>query len=328
MTRFPRTLVLTACIAAVLAAAPARGAEPSPEEQFMLELVNRARLDPPAEGVRLVNHPDPDIQFAYQFFDVDLPLVESEFAAYPPTPPLAWNEALTLAALRHANDLRDNNFQGHTGTDGSNPGTRALDAGYDYQRVAENVYSYGKSMEHAHAGFLVDWGNDDPGHRKSTLEYHREPSFTDIGLGILPVPGQSGKVSPQDGRALPSGVLPAQTPDVGPWIVVIVFGNPFFPVPKITGAVYADADGNGFYGIGEGLGGATVTVLETGASATVFDSGGYVLETPGPGTYTVEASGGPFSQPVLKTVEMDNDNGKADFVITPMASVPDWMILN
>src|SRR5207302_172867 len=59
--------------------------------------------------------------------------------------------------------------------------------------------------------------------------------------------------------------------------------------PFITGVVINDANGNGKYDIGEGLGGVSISV-SNGASTTTFGSGGYSLQLD-PGTYTVTASG-------------------------------------
>ena len=46
-------LALTAAILAAVPLAPAFGREPTEYEQYMIELVNRARLDPEAEVVLL-----------------------------------------------------------------------------------------------------------------------------------------------------------------------------------------------------------------------------------------------------------------------------------
>jgi uncharacterized protein YkwD len=54
-------------------------------------------------------------------------------------PPLTANSALTSAAAVHSNDMADNNFFSHTGSDGSNPGQRISRAGYSYYTYGENI---------------------------------------------------------------------------------------------------------------------------------------------------------------------------------------------
>lgn len=60
-------------------------------------------------------------------------------ACGPAVPPLAWNCQLQQAALRHSTDMDTNNFNDHTGSDGSNPGDRITDAGYQWSGFGENI---------------------------------------------------------------------------------------------------------------------------------------------------------------------------------------------
>jgi uncharacterized protein YkwD len=54
-------------------------------------------------------------------------------------PPLAANAALATAAQAHSNDMANNNFFSHTGSDGSNPGQRISRAGYSWYTYGENI---------------------------------------------------------------------------------------------------------------------------------------------------------------------------------------------
>jgi uncharacterized protein YkwD len=54
-------------------------------------------------------------------------------------PPLTANAALAVAATAHSNDMANNNFLGHIGSDGSNPGQRITRAGYSWFTYGENV---------------------------------------------------------------------------------------------------------------------------------------------------------------------------------------------
>jgi uncharacterized protein YkwD len=49
--------------------------------------------------------------------------------SFPSAPALAWNAALTQAALVHSDDMVAFNFFSHTGSSGSNAGQRATAAG-------------------------------------------------------------------------------------------------------------------------------------------------------------------------------------------------------
>ncbi len=53
--------------------------------------------------------------------------------------PVAWNAALTQAALVHSDDMASANFFSHTGSDGSTASQRATEAGYVWQAIGENV---------------------------------------------------------------------------------------------------------------------------------------------------------------------------------------------
>src|SRR5207244_1319974 len=114
--------------------------QPTDEEQLYLEYINRSRADPTAEGVRLANTTDPDVLAAYSFFSVNLALMQSELSTNSAVPPLAMNAQLLAAARLHSGDMFTNQYQGHTGTDGSTPGTRATAQGYSFSTLGENVY--------------------------------------------------------------------------------------------------------------------------------------------------------------------------------------------
>src|SRR2546423_15159802 len=76
--------------------------DPTNEEQYYLELINRARANPTAEGVRLATTPDSNVLSAYSSFGVNLVLMQSQFALLPPAPPPSLNASLTPAARAHS----------------------------------------------------------------------------------------------------------------------------------------------------------------------------------------------------------------------------------
>jgi uncharacterized protein YkwD len=53
--------------------------------------------------------------------------------------PYTFNSLLFQAARGHSLDMASHNFFGHTGSDGSNPGTRLTRVGYPYLFDAENL---------------------------------------------------------------------------------------------------------------------------------------------------------------------------------------------
>ncbi|MFM7157151.1 MAG: CAP domain-containing protein, partial [Bacteroidota bacterium] len=93
--------------------------DPTVEEQYTLELINRARANPNAEGIRLVDTQDPDVQGAISAFAINKTLVKTQFSSYPARPPLAFNSRLIDCARGHSKDMRDNDYQGHNGSNGS-----------------------------------------------------------------------------------------------------------------------------------------------------------------------------------------------------------------
>src|SRR5205807_3031727 len=68
--------------------------DPTNEEQYYLELINRARANPTAEGNRLAATTDSNILAAYTAFGVNLVLMQSQFLLIPPAPPLSMNATL------------------------------------------------------------------------------------------------------------------------------------------------------------------------------------------------------------------------------------------
>ena len=92
--------------------------DPTNEEQYYLELINRARLNPTAEGIRLALTTDANVLGAYSAFSVNLVLMQAQFVLIAPAPPLSMNATLMNAARAHSQNMLQNNYQGHSGPDG------------------------------------------------------------------------------------------------------------------------------------------------------------------------------------------------------------------
>lgn len=268
---------------------------PTDEEQLYLEYINRARANPPGEGLILATTTDPNVLAAYAYFGVDTNLMQSQFNAIAATPPLAMNAQLMAAARVHSGDMFTNQYQGHTGTDGSSPGDRITAQGYTWSTWGENVYSYSYSVFYGHAGFEVDWGGttntggmqNPPGHR---LNIHNS-TFREVGVGV--VDGVNGSVGPQ--------------------LVTQDFATQPSATPFITGVVYYDLNGNGFYDVGEGIGGVTVQVPGSTYFAVTAASGGYAVPVTTNGDYAISFSASGLSSNRVATVA-GQANVKVDYV--------------
>ncbi|MFB2978446.1 CAP domain-containing protein [Microseira sp. BLCC-F43] len=90
--------------------------------------------------------------------------------------PLRYSPELGRSAQLHAEDMARNNFNLHTGSDGSNVGTRINRVGYQFSLVGENIYAESPNISAANA---VGWWMRSPGHRRNILN----SNFTEIGFG-------------------------------------------------------------------------------------------------------------------------------------------------
>ena len=73
---------------------------------------------------------------------------------------------LTTAAQRHADDMAENEFMAHEGSDGSTPHERAEDAGYTGSSTSENVArGFDTGVE-----VLFGWQSSVTGHNEAMLE--------------------------------------------------------------------------------------------------------------------------------------------------------------
>lgn len=226
--------------------------DPTALEQYMLELLNRARMNPAQEGVILdtINTwYSNDARARKPSFFANL---RAEFAAFPAAQPLAFNSRLIQAARAHSQDMVTRNYLAHINTVGQTPTARAAAAGYD-ANVGENIDGGGASTAadvlHSHFSFLVDYDNLDTsnplGHRYNAMT----TSYTEAGIGI--VGARFGGRLTQD------------------------FGAP--ARSYILGVAYTDSNANGAYDPGEGLAGITVRPASGNWFAVTSASGGFAI---------------------------------------------------
>lgn len=83
---------------------------------------------------------------------------------YQAVDPVVWNCTLEGAAETHSEDMGDNNFFSHSGSDGLRVGARADAAGYDWVMVGENIAVGFSSVNSVMQGWL-----DSPSHCRTIM---------------------------------------------------------------------------------------------------------------------------------------------------------------
>lgn len=258
-------------------------AQLSAYEQYMLELINRARLDPAAEAKRAG-------------IDLNAGLSPGTISTASKQP-LAGNDALANAAAAHSQWMLDTDTFSHTGSGGSSPGARMSAAGYGFSGSwswGENIAWAGTTgtlnvlsmVNSEHSGLFKS-----AGHRTNMLN----DNFREIGLGI-----ETGNFSGYN------AVMTTQD--------YAKSGSLAF----LTGVAYNDTDGNQFYSIGEGRGGVQFAAkLLNGATttATTASAGGYEMKLAA-GTYDVTLSGGGLTSALGMQLDIGTRNIKLDLVGT------------
>lgn len=295
--------------------------EPTGDEQFMLEVINRARMGPAQEGVFLTTQTESNIVQAYSFFGVNKAQIQAAFAAIPPGQPLAMNKILLGTARAQSLDQQNFQYQGHTSHDGRTYDTRITQGGYPPAAVAENVYApIGAPISttlFGHVGFNIDWGavNADLGHRKAIMGLNDLPTFyygtlREVGVGLV-----------QNSSNVPEPLSWFITQDFG--VTYDTSSGSFGPTTTsfLVGVVYTDLDSDGFYTPGEGAGGITV-MPDVGLNYAVTSaSGGYAIPLQnlpsGTTSITVTFSGGGLgTRQVVRSIPLNGlKNLKSDVIL-------------
>jgi uncharacterized protein YkwD len=270
---------------------------PSAEEQYMLEMINKARTDPAEMASWIQSNLDPNDMATIQHYGVDLNATLSTIANSTPVQPLAWSDTLGSTAQEQSQYESDNQVQTHQGPGEADLGQRLQAAGYSNPaQYGENSYAYAQSVNHAMKAFLIDWGVSDNGHRANLLEPGTSDgqTYSEVGIGIVDTPSGS---------------------QVGPEVITQDFGRPQNFTPQVVGVVYNDQNNNGMYDVGEGQGGVQIVVTDGNgqqvAQTTTWDAGGYQIPL-SPGSYTVTAL---VNNQIIqsKNVTIGGDNVEVDF---------------
>lgn len=284
-----------ASLAAV--AAVARAADPVGTEMEFLWHVNLARRDPGA-WARASG-------------------LGSLLDAFAARPPLAWNPTLVASAQAKAQEFVDLGYFAHQSPVTGTPNALiAVVHGYPL--------SGGSSTGYFYFGPGCDFGcSYAPNVGNSAVESLASSFAVDGGLTNTPigaVRGLLGEICSAAGtpdtcgtdghrrHLLAAATLPAPMVESGAGHTVEVEGaltthywvfHTGFPASSpatmpqfLTGVVYADADFDGHYDAGEGIGG--VTVQANALAAVTNGAGGWSIEVPN-GSYDVGCAGGAFT---------------------------------
>ena len=263
-------------------------ANQSAVEQAILELINRARLDPAAEAAR---------------FGIALNegVPAEDTISTASKQPLAMNDLLLSAARGHSQRMIDADFFAHNdpGT-GTTPPGRMAAAGYSLSDWAENIAWRGTSgtvdlalQLMLHEDLFVDSDTDERGHRVNMLD----ADLQEVGVGEV-----TGQFT-SNGTTYNASML---TQD---------FAKPSGATTQfLTGVTFNDnVVADKFYSVGEAR--ANVTVAVSGETATTSGiSGGYSKQIAA-GAKTVTFSGGGLpTSVVLNATIATGVNAKIDLM--------------
>ncbi|MBR4832856.1 MAG: carboxypeptidase regulatory-like domain-containing protein, partial [Thermoguttaceae bacterium] len=310
----------------------------TPQEQELLERINRFRADPAGELERIFssitetkltayNSLVNDALSLYQYPKNSIETFLKEWAALESAPPLAVNSALDVAAATHNRAMIARNDVSHQTSGEKSLADRVVDAGFESGASnADGSFALGENVGGSFAAsgnfsvasfifeaFAVDWGVPTHSHRDAFMN----AAFTEIGVSIS-----------------------TTKKDVGPNVATIDFGTSVLGARTdgayLLGSVFDDADRDLFYDAGEGLGGATLTIERLDGSETPqkkveitsANAGGYQIFLLN-GTYRVTVEGEGFASPVTKTVSInDGVNAKLDFRTSDAGAAPPIVDLN
>jgi MYXO-CTERM domain-containing protein len=250
---------------------------PSNDEQALIYEINRARENP--------------VRYAVENG------LGSLLNSVAPKPPLAVNAFLVDSASFHAEEMANNDYFGHQSqVDGRWPNQMAIDEGYalPYPGNTNNIESLAagySTILTALRGLIEDAGVNPPGHREHLLATGSGESFWNTHREI--------------GTGYATNAASTYVRYYAIHTARVNLSDLF-----LTGVVYNDANGNGRYDSGEGIGGVTIS---DGTNSTLSNAaGGWSLATVN-GSYTVTATGGAYVGTGTANVTVSGSNIEIDF---------------
>lgn len=210
-------------------------------EQYMLEMINRARLDPAAEARR---------------FGIDLNEgLAAGTISGAAKQVLAPNALLETAATRHVQWMFDTDTVSHYGAGGSTWFQRAENVGYRPTWIGEDIA----------------WqGTTGPVNLASYVEPQHQGLFLSASHRAVMMASNAREI----GLVQETGQLAINGVNYNSSLINQLYGLSG-TAKFVTGVVYDDTDGDRFYSMGEGRSGAVFTVGQT--SGTAQDAGGYAV---------------------------------------------------
>ena len=256
--------------------------QPSDYEQYMLELVNRARSNPNAEAA------------LYSLTDLNQGLSPGTITS-DPKQPLAFNLFLIDSAREHSQWMGDTNTFSHTGEGGSNAGQRMSAAGYNFTGSwgwGENIALQSTKGTPNVSQFIAEEHQNlflSDGHRKNILN----GSFREIGIGVI-----------EDTFNNYNAVITTQN--------FAYSGSSVF----LTGVAFDDlVIDDYFYTIGEGISGIEVKATRQSDNqiftTNTMDAGGYQIAL-STGNYNIEFFQNGAKIGNTHTVTINSQNVKLD----------------
>lgn len=217
-----------------------------------------------------------------------------DLSGVAPSQPLAFNPQVIQVARQHAQDMNDRSYFSQQTPNGKDPGQRLQAAGINWISWGESSAAGSTYPDPASALQALITDADKPSHADRNQLLSIDQLFktqNQVGVGIV----QNGSGPLANYYTIDT----IQGPDAKPFL---------------TGVVYNDANQNGVYDAGEGLGGAQVRV-QNGPSTTTFETGGYSLQL-NPGTYTLTIQGGRLASPITQSISISTSNVRFNAVVT------------
>lgn len=248
----------------------------SAAEQYLTELINRARMDPVSEA-------------ALYKIALNQGLAANTLGTQV-RQVLAPDEALENAAIGHSQWMLAADQFSHTGDGGSSPSKRVTAAGYDWNWVGENI-----SWQGSTGAFNLDKAIALQHEALFKSAHHRVNLLADVfrEIGVSQEAGQFKSGA----NTFNASML---TENFG------LSGTKVF----VTGVAYNDTSKDNFYSIGEGTAG--VSLSSQGVSDTTKAAGGYALALTAGADVVVTGRVG--TKDFAATVALDNGNVKFDVV--------------
>ncbi|MES2706525.1 MAG: hypothetical protein V4726_07975 [Verrucomicrobiota bacterium] len=289
------------------------GLHPSPVEQQMLWMMNRARANPVAEGTWLEFTGDSIITAAINLLKVNIGKMKREFSAIQPAPPATFDRRLYEASRRHSEYMISVNDQTHDGQ-----GDKLNEMPFDWVTARLSIFAACESGLQCHAALNIDYGVGPDG--MQFPRGHRDAIMSNLGVGQDMLSSVGLAMVPEHNPL---------TANVGPYVFSAVYAsandkwvdhyNRF-----VVGTVWEDRNRNKQYDEGEGLNNVKVDLDRRSWNAVTGIAGGFSFPVTAPGNYTVIFSGGNLPVPLFRSVTVGEFSALVDMEIStpPVNPVP------